>query len=29
MLFKGTKKYPTYKDINGVLDSKGIDFNFL
>ena len=27
MLFKGTKKYPTYKDINGVLDSKGIDFN--
>ena len=27
MLFKGTKKYPTHIEINGLLDSKGIDFN--
>lgn len=27
MLFKGTKKYPTHVEINGLLDSKGIDFN--
>lgn len=27
MLFKGTKKYPTYIEINGLLDSKGIYFN--
>lgn len=27
MLFKGTKKYPSHIEINGILDSKGIDFN--
>jgi predicted Zn-dependent peptidase len=27
MLFKGTKKYPSHIKINGILDSKGIDFN--
>jgi predicted Zn-dependent peptidase len=27
MLFKGTRKYPSHIKINGILDSKGIDFN--
>lgn len=27
MLFKGTSKYPSHIEINGILDSKGIDFN--
>lgn len=27
LLFKGTEKYKTYKDINKLLDSNGIDFN--
>ena len=27
MLFKGTSKYPSHIKINGILDSKGIDFN--
>lgn len=27
MLFKGTKKYTSHIKINGILDSKGIDFN--
>ena len=27
MLFKGTSKYPSHRKINGILDSKGIDFN--